>query len=314
VLHSQFIPDFRPAPVQMALPGAPADALRAQAELAASGAAAGLVTYKTTSHETPERPLPHSVGDRKIISFCKAQQAQNRVKRLKRNVWASGHLHGIARKGHRPFQPWFVTLTYAHANAWRPNHIRQAFERFRRWCQRRNIPFKYTWVAEIQPGRLLRTGDAVVHYHALVWLPVGVRMPFWDRETTNPSGRQSEAFWGHGMTNTEAAKAGVGYLMKYLSKLGELTVFPDGLRLYGMGGLDPLARAVRTWYNLPQWAKNSYGVGDLMRTPSGLVDLETGEILPPMYPRHLIPGGLVLTLLRPDPERWQDGAYSTLRH
>lgn len=116
------------------------------------------------------------------------------------------------------------------------------------------------------------------------------------------------------MSNTEAAKAGVGYLMKYLSKLGELTVFPDGLRLYGMGGLDPLARAVRTWYNLPQWAKNSYGVGDLKRTPSGLVDLETGEILPPMYSRHLIPGGLVLTLLRPYPERWQDGAYSTLRH
>jgi len=113
------------------------------------------------------------------------------------------------------------------------------------------------------------------------------------------------------MTNTEQAKSGVGYLMKYLSKLGELTVFPDGLRLYGMGGLDPLARSVRTWYNLPQWAKNTYGVGDLRRCGSSLVDLATGEVLPPMYSARLIPGGVLLTLLRDYPKQWQDGAYST---
>jgi hypothetical protein len=113
------------------------------------------------------------------------------------------------------------------------------------------------------------------------------------------------------MTNTQVAKSGVGYLMKYLSKLGELTVFPPRLRLYGCGGLTAQARGVRCWYNLPEWAKRGHGVGELKRQGSRLVVLETGEILPPMYAVKGVPGGMVLTLLRPMPERWHDGAYST---
>jgi hypothetical protein len=113
------------------------------------------------------------------------------------------------------------------------------------------------------------------------------------------------------MTNTEKAKSGVGYLMKYLSKLGELSVFPPHLRLYGCGGLTTQARAVRIWYNLPEWAKRTNGVGDLRRIGSRLVVVDTGEILPPMYSAAKIPGGVVLTPLRPMPERWHFGAYST---
>jgi hypothetical protein len=113
------------------------------------------------------------------------------------------------------------------------------------------------------------------------------------------------------MTNTEQAKSGVGYLMKYLSKLGELTVFPPHLRLYGCGGFTEQARSVRCWYNLPEWAKRQHGVGDLKRQGSRLIVLETGEILPPMYARRFVPGGMVITPLRPVPERWHDGAYCT---
>ena len=306
-----FLPDFRPALLQNRLFDAPAATPSAASGFAVGVSASGLVPSKTTSHETQKSHAPHWEKGSFQIDFCKTKIAEKRVKRLKRNVWASGHLHGIKRKGFRPLQAWFVTLTYALADRWRPNHITKALERFRRWCARRGHDCKYTWVAEIQPKRAERTGDNVVHYHALIWLPVGVQMPFWDRATTNPSGRDSVAFWPHGMTNTEQAKSGVGYLMKYLSKLGELTVFPEGLRLYGMGGLDPLARMVRTWYNLPQWAKNTYGVGDLRRTGAGLIDLGTGEVLPPMYARQIIPGGIVLTLLRDYPERSHDGAYSS---
>lgn len=276
----------------------------------AGAAGAGLVPFKTRSIEDQNLPSALSVGHHLDISFSKEKQAENRVKRLKRNVWASGHLHGIAKKGFRPLQPWFVTLTYATADAWTPNHVTKAFDCFRRWCKRLGYECKYTWVAEIQPKRAERTGDHVVHYHALVWLPVGVSMPFWD-VSTRASGRRVRPFWSHGMTNTEKAKSGVGYLMKYLSKLGELTVFPDGLRLYGMGGLDATARQVRTWYNLPQWAKNVYGVGDLCRLGSRLVVVDTGEILEPMFSRQLIPGGLRLCLLRPYPERFHSGAYSS---
>lgn len=114
------------------------------------------------------------------------------------------------------------------------------------------------------------------------------------------------------MTNTQVAKAGVGYLMKYLSKLGEFTVFPDHLRLYGVGGLNPQARAVRAWYNLPEWVKREYGVGDVRRHKSHLVVMETGELLEPMYRRRFDHGRIFLDQLRPMPDRWHDGAYSTV--
>jgi hypothetical protein len=114
------------------------------------------------------------------------------------------------------------------------------------------------------------------------------------------------------MSNTEIAKSGVGYLMKYLSKLGELTRFPKGLRLYGIGGLCGQGRAVRSWLNLPEWVKVLHGVGEVCRAGANLVIKATGEILPPAYAVRLVPSGLILTSLREVPPRWFDGAYSAV--
>jgi len=267
--------------------------------VAAGGAgAAGLVPYKT-SLETCINLAPSAVSER-------------RVKRLKKSVWASGHLHGMAQKGFRAAKPWFVTLTYAAANAWLPKHVSMALQCFRKWCMSRGYPVRYTWVAEIQPKRLERTGEAVVHYHLLAWLPVGVSMPHWDKSTRTPTGRVREPFWPHGMTNTEIAKSGVGYLMKYLSKLGELTRFPKGLRLYGIGGLCDQGRSVRSWLNLPEWVKVFHGVGDVFRSAGSLIVRATGEILEPAFSCRVVPAGLVVTPLRPIPPRWFDGAYSAV--
>lgn len=265
----------------------------AASRLGAAGA--GLVPSKT-----------NRFGDISV-SFAPSVVAERRVNRLKRSVWSSGHLHGLAENGFRPAVPWFVTLTYADANGWRANHVGKALEAFRTWCRVRGYPCRYTWVAEIQPKRLETTGHAVVHYHLLAWLPVGVRMPHWDRAL----GRR-RAFWPHGMTNTEVAKSGVGYLMKYLSKLGELTRFPKGLRLYGIGGLNDTGRKVRAWYNLPEWAKRSFGVGELCRHAGRLVVRATGEVLEAMYAVSHVPGGLVVRALRPLPERFHAGAYSSV--
>lgn len=258
-------------------------------------AGAGLVPSKTSLHDSIS------------VSFAPSVVAERRVNRLKRSVWASGHLHGLAENGFRPSVPWFVTLTYADPNGWRADHVSKALQGLRNWCRSIGVPCRYTWVAEIQPKRLETTGDAVVHYHLLAWLPVGVRMPHWDRAV----GRRS-AFWPHGMSNTEIAKSGVGYLMKYLSKLGELTRFPKGLRLYGIGGLNDTGRKVRAWYNLPEWAKRSYGVGDLCRKAGALVVCATGEVLEAMYSVSHVPGGLIVRALRPVPERFHDGAYSSV--
>ena len=265
---------------------------------------AGLVTLQTSPLENKSpRPLQRE-GDTLLVSFDTVQRAAKRVKKLRRNVWALGHLHGMADKGHRPPVAWFVTLTYVGVDDWQADHMSAATEQFRRHCTRRGVACRYIWVAELQKR-------GAVHYHLLAWLPRGVPMPHWDKPSTALSGRAVAPFWSHGMTNTEVAKSGVGYLMKYLSKLGELTIFPPHLRLYGSGGLTPQARGVRCWYNLPEWAKREHGVGDLRRLGSRLIVLETGEVLPPMYASRVVPGGILLTLLRPMPERWHDGAYSS---
>lgn len=272
--------------------GAPGAGVSAQREHAAGGA--GLDPFKTTDYE----PV--------LLSLLPSDLAERRVKRLKRSVWASGHLHKLADDGFRPPVCWFVTLTYADADAWTPEHITKAVVRFRAFCTRRGIPCRYTWVAEIQPKRAERTGKMVVHYHLLAWLPEGVSMPFWDKR----NGKFKE-FWSHGISRTERAYTGVGYLMKYLSKLGALSIFPKGLRLYGIGGLNKTGRTVRQWFNLPEWAKRTYGVGDLVRVAGGLMVQATGEVLAPMYRMSLVPSGLILQQLRPLADRFHEGAYSS---
>lgn len=266
-----------------------------EAAMLPGAGAAGLVPSKTT------------VTGGLCINLAPSAVAERRVKRLKRSVWASGHLHGLAEKGFRASVAWFVTLTYAGAFDWRPEHVKDAINAFRRFCKSARVPCRYTWVAEIQPKRAERTGEHVVHYHLLAWLPRGVRMPHWDR----PQGKRS-AFWLHGMSETEVAKSGVGYLMKYLSKLGELTRFPKGLRLYGIGGLNELGRSVRSWFNLPEWCKREYGVGEVVRRQGGLLVRATGELLAPAYAVSLMPFGLVLRQLRELPPRFHDGAYSSV--
>lgn len=271
-----------------------ADSALGQAKRAGAEGA-GLVPYKTTRQS--------------VIDLSKENVAVRRIKRLKRSVWASGHLHGLAQKGSRALQPWFVTLTYVATPDWRPCHVAGALRLFRSWCVSKGVPCRYTWVAELQ-------SRGAVHYHLLAWLPVGVRMPHWDRPTVKRGGLRP-SFWPHGMTNTQPALAGVGYLMKYLSKLGELTKFPRGLRLYGIGGLDQAARNVRSWLNLPGWCKPLFGVGELVRKSGALVVRSTGEILEAAFKAVHIPGGLHIVALRElppvAPEFERCGAYSSVR-
>jgi hypothetical protein len=99
--------------------------------------------------------------------------------------------------------------------------------------------------------------------------------------------------------------------MKYLSKLGELTIFPKGLRLYGIGGLDKAAKGIRSWLNLPEWVKRSHGVGEVVRRSGRLLVSSTGEILQAAFRVCIVPGRLIVHQLRELPARFHDGAYST---
>jgi hypothetical protein len=264
--------------------------------------AAGLVLFKTSPGQTPTSPELHRENSVHTVDFCPHENKRKRLKKLKAQVWISGQLHCLPKPGHRPDVPWFVTLTYAHEGAWRPDHISEAMDRYRAWCTRLGIACRYIWVAEL-------TAAGRVHYHLIAWLPAGKKMTFWDKPR-RVKGKNTVAFWTHGMSNTQQAKHGVSYLMKYLSKMGEFHQFPQGLRLYGVGGLNSEHRSMRAWSNLPHWVKCSHGVGEVRRIRGRLVNMATGEMLPPMYRRKFIPGGIELHQLRPYPEKIYDhGAF-----
>lgn len=251
--------------------------------------AAGLVQYKTTPN---------------FISFSTSSKAERRLKRLKCNVYLTGQLHSMPRPGHRPDQAWLITLTYdtkgtlgKGSHNWDATQATRTTDRYRRWCKQNGYDSKYTWVCELQ-------GNGTPHYHLVAWLPVGVRMPKWDRS----NGRRG-AFWRHGMSETAKLKTNCAYLMKYLSKMGEFHRFPHGMRLNGNGGLDITCRQIRSWHHLPQWVKNTYGVSSVKRNQNGYIDISTGEILPRMYRVEITDHGMYLHALRDPPPRLHDGPY-----
>ena len=258
------------------------------AAVRAGGAdAAGLVPSKTK--------LTHSewveIGLHPEVVF------ERRFGRMRRSVWWSGQGHSEKFSGLFGSRAWFVTLTYRPGVEWSADHIKDALQRCRMWLKRQNgQKLRYTWVAELQQR-------GAVHYHLIVYLPKRLSMPKWDKQ----------GWWPHGMTNTQVARAGVGYLMKYVSKLSPFHKFPKGMRLYGIGGLNEQARAIRSWHNLPQWVKQEHGVGDVTRRACGVVVRATGEILE--SPWVVLRGGgrLLLQLVGELPPRFADGPYSRLR-
>lgn len=242
-----------------------------------------------------------------LINLDRSSCLLRRIKYMRRSLWAAATQLSLPRTGFRPDVSWFITLTFAEADAWEPKHLSRATGRFNRWCVARGVECRYAWVAEIQGKRAERTGEHVVHYHLIAWLPHGLTMPKWDVAF----GRR-KAFWPYGMTNTQKAKAGVGYLMKYVSKMGEFSDFPKGLRLSGKGGLNGTSRSVCAWINLPEWVKRSFGVGDVIRKSGRLMVQATGEILKSPYLVSLVPGAIIVHTVGDIPEKFHSGPYSTM--
>lgn len=176
----------------------------------------------------------------------------------------------VALAGTGRTYPVLVTLTYARPDEWSRRHVSAFMDCVRVWASRRRFVIPYVWVAEIQQARWRRTGDAVVHYHVVMWLPRGVMLPMPDKR----------GWWRHGYAQIAVARKPTGYLMKYASK-GDGGSFPRGLRLCGYGGLRGVAREVRYWLCLPGWLIQRAKVFQrVTRLPGGLWVLEqTGELV-----------------------------------
>lgn len=223
-----------------------------------SAAGAGLVSVSTKGTALLE------VGIGESVVF---NRAECRWKRLRKNLGVAAKLHQVSAPRHRALM---VTLTYADANGWQPNHVKEYLRHVRQWFKRvTGQAVRYVWVAEIQPERMRRTGQAVMHYHVVFWMPRHVTMPKADKR----------GWWPHGMTKTEVAQKAVGYVMKYASKFDTKQGIIHGARVYGVGGLAAADRGVRRWCNWPAFVQARASVSDRFARAAGggWTNLATGE-------------------------------------
>lgn len=228
--------------------------------------AVGLVPY-TTTRTVVELPAP--------AGMIVVHHDVARLRRMKHHVRTAGRLTAetMARHG-GSFRAVFLTLTYADGSSWSGSHLTAFFHRVRSWSARRGFRVRYVWVAELQKR-------GAIHYHAVIWLPAGVRLPRAD----------SRGWWPHGMTNTKPVKRNaVGYLMKYVSKGCDSSFdFPKGARICGSAGLDEPAAHEFHWWRLPRYVRQRIVIGErARRAPGGGWLLPSGEIVESDWGVHMI--------------------------
>jgi hypothetical protein len=199
----------------------------------AEGASSGLVTDSTSGPFVSSKAEPVQVDTR-----------LNRFRRMRYNVIASANMtHADVTRGGFRTDVVFITLTYRTIDQPEPRHISDFLKHCRRHMQRRQQRLRYVWVAELQER-------GVLHYHVIVWMPKGYKLPKPD----------NSGWWPYGMSNIKLARAPVGYLAQYAGKLKGKAVdggmcIPSGFRLYGVGGMDAEDRLKRAWANLPGWLR-----------------------------------------------------------
>lgn len=220
----------------------------AEAETGAAGP--GLVSSQT-SVPSPEQG--------QLLAF----RHETRLRRLRESVSNAAGIHEAELQA-LPFrfEALFLTLTYAPGIPWAPRDISRFLKRLRAWYGRTyGEPPRYTWVGEIQEKRKAAgSEDHCVHYHVVIWVPKGARLPKPDES----------GWWPHGMTKIERARSPVGYLTKYASKGTSPDDIPKGARLHGCGGLSVAGRLERTWRMCPAWVREIFSAEDRpQRAPGG---------------------------------------------
>lgn len=198
----------------------------------------------------------------------------SRLKKMRHGILTAARLHGecCVRQGRR-YRAAMVTLTYdtegttiAGGQDWRPRHLSEYLHAARQFCKRAGQTLRYAWVAEMQKR-------GVVHYHVMLWLPYVA-----GREFKLPKPDVS-GWWPHGKSRIEWAQKAAGYLAKYTSKGQDVgdPPFPKGIRISGVGGLDPEGQREHRWWRAPSEAREALGpAADIRRVSGGRFDAFTG--------------------------------------
>ena len=187
---------------------------------------------------------------------------ETRLRRMRRRVLTGARLHvsQVAK-----WRPAMLTLTYRPDVEWDKRHVSECVRHARQWLKRRGVRLRYTWALEL-------TKAGKPHYHIVVWLPWGTKLPKLD----------DAGWWPHGMTNMEWARCAVGYISKYVSKGQEDVALPKGARMYGVGGLEGEALQESRWWALPSWLRDEHCVTKdqaiRRRVGGGWIDRDSGEV------------------------------------
>ncbi len=213
------------------------------------------------SARDPAFGLVHSVSsDTQPIQISPNEQ---RWKKLRcATITGARLLQEQLSKGGQRTYPVMITLTYSPRVSWNSRHVSDFLKIAREWFRRRGRKFYYVWVAEL-------TKKGAVHFHVIVWMPKGYRLPKPDKR----------GWWPHGLTRIEAARNAVGYIAKYCSKAGQPSSFPKGLRTHGCGGLNASSKIERRWWSAPLWVRQwCTSITDVRRvTGGGFVCVDSGE-------------------------------------
>lgn len=172
------------------------------------------------------------------VVFTKEMQKKNRVKNLRKTIYNFGTGVDEQLSGQN-YVPWLCSLTYRDVDGWNANDIKYFLNRVRAHLHRRSMKLIYCWVAELQKRGAL-------HYHIIIWLPKGFRLPKFQRF----------GWWNHGFTDQKIAKKGVGYLMKYISKDDTKHEYPKSVRIYGYGGSDETVKRKIRFFRCNQTIRN----------------------------------------------------------
>ena len=185
--------------------------------------------------------VPSSTSDRKDL--LPLNRFENRFRRLKKNVKTSARLLNEAAHagGRRPFLA-MLTLTYAPDKTWGRTHIPTLQKKIRAWLRYRGHHYAFVWVCELQER-------GAPHYHLLIWVPRGIRLPKPDQC----------GWWPHGSTRIEKVEKPIGYLTKYMSKNQDsMHRYVKGQRTHGSGGLNLAAKRERRWWMAPSYVRQKW--------------------------------------------------------
>jgi hypothetical protein len=131
-----------------------------------------------------------------------------------------------------------VDLTYAPEHSWRPLHISGFLAVVKKHLGKKLKG--YSWVAEMQKR-------GAVHYHVVLAVEKGVKIPKPDKE----------GWWPYGMTRVRKKKKPMGYLMDYVRKVRQKQGYPKGIRIFAVvwfqWAADGDSRFLLSLWSLPGW-------------------------------------------------------------